>query len=474
MVAGTGRRVSEVAYLPLLTAVCIGGLLAPLNSTMIAVGLPAIRGDFSIGHAETAWLASSYLIAMAVMQPIGGRMGDQLGRSLVYRAGLVGFLVASLLAAISPNYILLMLFRTAQSLAGAVVIPNGLAMLRESVPGRRFGRSTGILSAASALAAAIGPLLGAFVLMVGSWRLLFLVNVPLVAIAFGLHSLLRYASQRPETAFRMDGPAALLFAGVLAALTLFLGSVRSGGSLLIASGLGGLLLLTAFTWRQRRSTQPIAEWALFRMRGFNGATFYILVNTLVMYTLLLTVPFYTEELQGRESIYGGAVLGLHAVCMAIGAPIGGRLSDGLGRRPPVVVSGLLLLVGSGFLALMVSEGMGFVLLAAPLAVIGIGLGMGHSAASAAAIETAPKRLAGGAAGTSSMMRWLGAVVGIALLGTILSTGDDAVPALSLFRAIFIVLTVSSGLACLFAMLVHTHAGRDERLEQEELPTVRVA
>lgn len=473
MAEGKAEQYTEVAYLPLLTAVCIGGLLAPLNSTMIAVGLPAIRDEFTIGHAEIAWLASVYLIAMAVTQPIGGRMGDQLGRSLVYRGGLAAFLVASLLAAVAPNYALLMVFRTAQSIAGAVVIPNGLAMLRESVPGRRFGRSTGILSTASALAAAIGPLLGALILTAGSWRLLFLVNLPLVAIAFGAHSFLRYASRRSEATFRLDVPGVLAFAVLLAVLTLFLGSLRSGGLLLAGPAIAGALLLAGFIWRQRQSRWPIAEWPLFRIRGFSGASSYILLNTLVMYTLLLTVPFFTEELQGRESIYGGAILGLHAICMAVGAPIGGRLSDGLGRRPPVVMSSLLLLGGSGFLAVAVSRDMGFALLAAPLAVIGIGLGMGHSAASAAAIEAAPRSLAGGAAGTSSMMRWLGAVLGIALLGTILNTGDDGAPGLALFRAVFLVLTAASAAACVFAMMVHRHAEGDEAAVGERPAVVRL-
>ena len=126
-------------YTLLVLTVSLGGILAPLNSTMLAVALPDLRRDFGISHAEIAWLVSAYLIAMAVSQPLGGRLGDQLGRARVFRAGLVLFLGFSLAAAAAPGFAWLIVFRTGQALVGAAVIPNGLAMLRESVP--KIGRA---------------------------------------------------------------------------------------------------------------------------------------------------------------------------------------------------------------------------------------------------------------------------------------------------------------------------------------------
>lgn len=461
----TRQNAQTVRYVPLLIAVCSGGILAPLNSTMLAVGLPSIREDFALGHAEIVWLASAYLIAMAVTQPIGGRMGDQLGRSLVYRAGLIGFLVTSLLAAAAPSYALLMVFRTAQSVAGAVIIPNGLAMLRESLDSNRLGRSTGALAGASAFAAALGPLLGALVLEAGSWRLLFLASVPLVAVAFGTHTLLGYRSGSGRSAFRLDIAGALNFAAILAAGTFFIGSLRSGGErAALLSAAAVLVLLAIFVPLQARGKAGIAEWRLFKNRGFSGATFYILLNTLVMYTLLLTMPFYIEELQGRASLYTGIVLGVHAIFTAIGAPAGGRLADAFGRRLPILLSGVILVCSCGLLAASITRDTALDLLLMPLVAIGFGLGMGQGAASAAAIEAAPRSLAGSAAGTSSMARWLGGVLGIALLGTILNT-SDAAPPLYLFRWIFVILTAASGLACVFALMVHKRPPVHEAAEQ---------
>ncbi len=148
-------------YWLLLTTVALGNVLAPLNSTLLAVALPEIRNDFHLSHAEIGWLVSGYLIAMAVAQPIGGDLSDRLGRRRVLRFGLIGFLVLSLAAAAAPNFWLLIAFRTAQAIVGAVVIPTGMAMVRESVPVRQLGKANGITGSLLSLAAATGPLLGA-------------------------------------------------------------------------------------------------------------------------------------------------------------------------------------------------------------------------------------------------------------------------------------------------------------------------
>jgi MFS family permease len=219
-----------VSYPLLLLTVSLGGILAPLNSTMLAVALPELRRDFDVGHAEIAWLVSAYLIAMAVAQPLGGRLGDQLGRVRVFRVGLVLFLALSLAAAAAPSYLLLIFFRTGQALVGASVIPNGFAMLRESVPMNRLGRSSGLTGSAMSIAAGVGPLLGAALLALGSWRYLFLVNVPLVLGTLYVLHLLDYRSTRERAKLSLDWPGALALGGVLALVTVLLNALRGNSS----------------------------------------------------------------------------------------------------------------------------------------------------------------------------------------------------------------------------------------------------
>jgi EmrB/QacA subfamily drug resistance transporter len=442
-------------YRLLLLTVCLGGVLAPLNSTMLAVALPELRRDFGVGHAEIAWLVSAYLIAMAVAQPLGGRLGDQLGRARVFRVGLVLFLVLSLAAAASPSYPLLIVFRTGQALVGAAVIPNGFAMLRESVPMNRLGRSSGTIGSVMSIAAATGPILGAALLALWSWRLLFLMNVPLVLGALLTLHLLNYQSDRPRLKVSLDWLGAGAFAGVLAVGTLLLSAPRSDASTgaLVAAVVAFVVLLVVFVRRQFSATTPIAEWRLFRIRSYAGATGYIMLSNLVMYTTILAVPFFVEEVQGGSNLTTGSLLGAVSIPVALLAPIGGRLSDGIGRRPPVLAGSVLVLAGVTALSFGISRDVPYAFLAGMLALLGVGLGLSTGPASAAAIESTPVEMAGAASGTNSMMRYVGSIIGAGVLGSILNT-NDAAPGIELFQLIFGVLVVMSVLAALCATFVH--------------------
>jgi len=443
------------SYTLLVVTVSLGGILAPLNSTMLAVALPDLRRDFGIGHAEIAWLVSAYLIAMAVAQPLGGRLGDQLGRARVFRAGLVLFLALSLAAAASPGYAWLIAFRTGQALVGAAVIPNGLAMLRESVPLNRLGRSGGTTGAAMSTAAAVGPLLGAGLLGLGSWRLLFLMNVPLVV--FALLALYRLApsSDRARGRVSLDWLGAGAFAGLLILITVLLNALRgdAGVFILVIAAVAFPLLLLGFLRQQFSTGTPIAEWRLFRIRSYAGATAYILLSNLVMYTIILAVPFFVREVQGKGSFTAGTLLGAVSVPVALIAPIGGLISDEAGRRPPIVGGSVLVVAGVTALLFGISSDTPYLFLASVLFVIGVGLGFSVGPASAAAIESTPADLAGTAAGTNSMMRYVGSIIGAGILGSVLNT-NEAAPEVGLFRLIFAVLVVVAVLGALSSLLVH--------------------
>jgi len=451
----------------LLLTVCLGGILAPINSTMLVVALPSLRRDFDVGHAEIAWLVSAYLIAMAVAQPLGGRLGDQLGRARVLRVGLLCFLVLSLAAAAAPSYLLLILFRTGQALVGAAVIPNGFAMLRESVPLNRLGRSSGTIGSVMSIAAATGPILGAALLALWSWRLLFLMNVPLVLGALLTLQLLQYQSHRPPVRVSLDWIGAVAFAGVLAVGTVLLNSLRAGteAPLAIAAVVAFPAFLALFVRRQFSATTPIAEWRLFRIRSYAGATGYIMLSNLVMYTTILAVPFFVEEVQGKSNLTTGSLLGALSIPVALLAPIGGRVSDEVGRRPPIIAGSVLVTMGATALLFGISRDVPYVYLAGVLALLGVGLGLSTGPASAAAIESTPAEMAGAASGTNSMMRYVGSIIGAGVLGSILNT-NDAAPGIDLFRLIFGVLVGMSLLAALCSLLVHRFPARQAELREE--------
>ena len=459
-------------YPLLLLTVALGGILAPLNSTMITVALPELRRDFDIGHAEIGWLVSAYLIAMAVAQPLGGRLGDQLGRARVFRLGLAAFLAFSLAAAFSPTFPVLMALRTGQALVGAAIMPNGIAMLRESVSPDRLGRSNGLIGSALSFSAAVGPLLGAGLLAAGSWRLLFLMNAPVVLVALFCLTLLAYpeAAERPR--FALDWAGAAAFGALLVSLTVVLNSL-GGGAIGAAAGVAGLLVFGAvFVHRQNTSPTPIVEWRLFLNRSYAGATAYILLANLVMYTTLLTVPFFIEEVQGKGSGTTGTLLGAMSILMAVLSPVGGRLSDALGRRLPALAGGGFMLLGVTLLLGGIDAGSPYLFLAACLAVLGIGMGLSFGAAQTAAVEAAPRELAGAAAGANSMMRYLGSITGVGILGAVL-TADGGAPGIELFRVIFGVLAGMSVLAVLASLFIHRYVGGEEMPEPAPAGPARV-
>ena len=169
-----------------LIAVALGALLAPLNSTMIAVALPDIVDDFDTTIGTVGWLVTSYLLALAVVQPVAGKLGDRHGRRGFVLGGLAVFGLASLGAALAPSLGFLIAFRVLQAVSGAVVFPNGAGLIRELVPADRRGGAFGIVGGSIALAAGLGPLIGGVLVGAGGWRAIFFVNIPFVAVALAI------------------------------------------------------------------------------------------------------------------------------------------------------------------------------------------------------------------------------------------------------------------------------------------------
>ena len=445
----------------LLAAVALGGLLAPLNSTMIAVALPDIRSEFALSHGAIAWLVSSYLITMAVAQPVAGSLGDQLGRERIFRVALVAFLAFSLGATLAPSFESLVALRTGQAVAGAALIPNGMAMLRAVVPPRRLGRVNGLFGSAMAVSAASGPLIGAALLDASSWRLLFLLNVPAVGLALLLHARLRYRDDVAVGRVEIDWAGAALLAAMLTGITWLLAAFNgeAGGAATAAVSAGVLITSVAFVRRQVVGRVAVAPWGLFRRRSFAAANGYIMLSYLVMYTALLTIPFFIREVQEGGHARIGLLLGAMSFLMAALAPLSGRLSDAVGRRGPAVAGAVLALAGALLLVTGIDAGVSFATLAGALALLGAGIGLGTGAATTAAIESVPRALAGSAAGTNSMMRYIGSIAGVGVIAGLLG-GGEPVPSVEVFRAIFAVVASMALVAVISATAIHTRVGDD--------------
>lgn len=414
----------------LLLAIALGTTLAPINSTMIAVALPNIQSDLGVSVSQTAWLVTLYLVAMAVGQPIGGRLGDLFGRRRVYLAGLLWFGIASGACAFAPNLEVLIVFRTQQALAGALVFPNGVAMLRQAVPAERRGSAFGMVGMVTSLAAAIGPPMGGALVHAFDWRAIFWVNLPIIALAFWLNW--RYLPGREGIEQRrpaFDKLGSLLFALTLGAFIVIPTTIRTDQ---VLAGLGAAMVSIGcgigFVLWELRNAHPVVDVRLFANQAFSAACASIALSNLVMYTTLLALPLYMDHVrQDNERVIGLTLTALSALA-AIWGLLGGRITDNRGKWLPAVAGAIALFTGAALLAGTFDvERLWPAILA--LAIMGTGLGVQSAAVQTAAVEAAPVAKVGSAAGVYSTSRYMGSVIGATILAVVFASdpkpGDSA-------------------------------------------------
>lgn len=421
-----------------------GGMLVPLNSTMIAVAIPNIGDQLGASVSQTGWLVTAYLITMAALPPITGKLGDRYGRRPFLLGGYALFAAASVGAALAPDIWTLITARSGQALAGAVIFPNGTALLREIVAEERRGARFGLLGSSIAFGAAVGPPLGGVLVEIGGWPAIFWVNLPIVAVLLAV-AWRTIPGDRPIRApQRFDVLGAGLLAAVLAGgawLLTRLGAVRASVAMTIGAAL--VMGFALFLRREFVTSDPIVQPRFFRRRGFAAATGGIALSNVAMYALLLAVPLLLDERPGWTEAHIGLVLMSMSVGMVILAPVGGRLSDRLGRRTPALIGMTLLSVGVTTLAVagpQIAAGR----LVLTLVVSGIGLGLGSGSLQTAAVETIEVEHAGMAAAASSTARYVGSIVGAAVLAGLVSSGDG-------FRSLFWMMSLSAVVAVVLAV-----------------------
>ncbi|HEU0336291.1 MAG TPA: MFS transporter [Gaiellaceae bacterium] len=455
-----GRSRGDVG---IVLTVVLGTMLVPLNSTMIAVAVPELIDAFDASLGSVGWLVTGYLIAMASLQPVGGNLGDRFGRRPVLLGGLAWFAVASLGAALAPDLPLLIVFRIQQAVAGALVFPNGLALLREIAPPGRLGRRLGLIMGALPLAAAVGPLLAGVLLAVGDWRAIFLVNLVLVVppLVLGVRYLPRSRPAGIQGRFDIAGASLLAVFLVAAAWTLNRGVTRSDGifALAVATAAGML-----FALQELRHPRPVVELRLFRNPQFVAANVGVALSNLAMYVTLFALPLVLA----RRGGWTGAQIGLVLATMTLtttmfaSSPLGGRAADRLGARLPAT-AGLALMTGCLVpLAFAGPELSGGAIIAA-LVGVGSGLGLATVPLQVAALEAVDVSRSGSVSGMFSTSRYLGSIAGISLLAGALQPVAGGGGG---FRALFTVVAAAAAASAAAAFLLPGRADGtvDDRAE----------
>ena len=408
-------------------AVALGNLLVPLNSTMIVVALPLIGRDLGADRVTLAWLITSYLIAMAALQPIAGRLGDRFGRRRLLLGALVYFIVASVGCAFAPNLLVLVLFRLQQAIAAAAVVPNSLALLRGSSVEGRAGAYFGISGATTSIGAAIGPLIGGLLSAI-DWRLIFLVNLPLAGLALAVAWRSLPAGDPPRRTAQADVTGAVAL-GVLLSLAAWTLTEAGSSAPALTIGLLGAVAIgaVAFVRYESRHADAALPPFLFTVRAFTGANLTIALSNLALYGTFLAVPVILAGSGPDATIRGGIAISAQSVAMIVLSPVSGALVDRFGARWPTALGGLLIAVGLAILGFS-GHASDFGVLLICLPITGAGVALTFPATRIAALDAVPARYAALASGVTSSSRYFGGMIGALVAGLALVEVTEATAA----------------------------------------------
>jgi EmrB/QacA subfamily drug resistance transporter len=442
-VSGRGRPRSGTGT---LAATVLGSSLAFIDGSVVNVALRAIEHDLASSGASGAsigWLINAYLLTLGALVLVGGVAGDRYGRKRMFLAGIAVFTAASLACALAPGFGWLLAARALQGIGSALLVPASLALLGAAFTGEARGRAVGTWAAASAVAGAIGPLVGGWLVDVVGWRAIFLVNLPLAAAAAWLG--VRYVDEsRNADAAPLDLVGAALATLGLGLLTFGLttlaahgggGAAHAGG----AAGLGGtsagvaaiaagVAALVAFVFVEarggRRAMMPLA---LFGTRAFVGLTLLTLCLYAAMSGMVVLLPYLLIATAGWSATAAGAALVPLSVAMGLGSRAAGKLGERVGTRVLLTIGPLV--VAAGF-ALFLRVGGADVRYASDvlpaLVVVACGLTLSVAPLTSAVIAAVDPAHVGSASGFNNATSRVAGLLATALLGYVLAS-DAAGP-----------------------------------------------
>ncbi|HEX3783894.1 MAG TPA: MFS transporter [Pseudonocardiaceae bacterium] len=404
-------------------ALCLGYFMVILDNTIVNVAIPALHADLRAGVAGLQWVVDGYLLMFAAGLLTGGALADRVGARKIFQLGLGVFVVASAGCGLAPSTAVLVIARLVQGAGAALSVPASLALLRAAFPDSSArARAIGVWGGIAGLAAATGPILGGVLVSAASWRLVFFVNLPIGLLAMALTA--RYVPAAPGRPSKLDPPAQLTGVLALAALTFALIQGGHGGlTPLVAVAIGVFVAATiAFVLIERRVAAPMLPLGLFGDATFTGGAVVGLLINLGFYGELFVLNLYFQQQLHYSALIAGVALLPQMAVVATGSALSGRFTARTGGPRATMLIGLLV-GGAGLLGLMAAGAhTGYPVLIVPLLAAGFGMSFTMPAATTAVVEAVPPERAGLASGVVNAARQVGGVVGIALLGVLVS-GD---------------------------------------------------
>jgi EmrB/QacA subfamily drug resistance transporter len=403
-----------------LGAMCFALFMIMLDNTVVNVALPSIQKDLGASISGLEWTINGYTLSFAVLLATGGRLGDIFGRRRMFLAGVVIFALSSATAGFAASETALVLSRVVQGVGASLMMPGTLSIITDAFPAHERGKAMGTWAGVSALALAVGPVLGGFLTEHVSWRAIFYINIP-VAVGAVLATTFAVRESRDTSVGReVDYPGVAVLTVGLTALVLALVEGNSWGwgstEILALFGLAAVAL-PAFVFVENRVRAPMVQFDLLGDRNFLGAVVVALIITFAMMGVFFFLALYMQDILGYSPLEAG-VRFLPTTLVIVGvAPIAGRASDRFGPRW-LIAGGLLVASASLFSFSRIAVDSSYPELLPAFMLLGLGISMTMSPMTSAAMNAVPVQKAGLASGILSMFRMVGGSLGVAITGAI--------------------------------------------------------
>jgi EmrB/QacA subfamily drug resistance transporter len=407
-----------------LAAVSFGLFMIMLDNTIVNVALPSIERSLHLKISELEWVVTGYALTFGALMLTGGKLADLLGRRSVFVAGLAVFTLSSLACGLAGSAGVLIAARVVQGIGAAMMNPATLSIITVTFPPRQRGTAIGIWAGVSALALAIGPLVGGVITERINWNWIFFINVPVGVV--GILAAFAFIDESRDTSHeqRPDVPGLASSALGLFALSYALIEANNygwtSGRILVAFAVAAASL-AAFVLLELHQRLPMLELGLFRNRGFAGANGVMLLVGLAMFGVFFYISLYVQQVLGYSPTQAGASFLPWTILIILIAPQAGRISDRIGPRP-LVAGGMVVLAGSLFWFSHLGVHESFWSLLPGMLLGGVGMGVAMAPVTAAAMSSVRADKAGVGSAVLNSMRQVGGSLGIAIMGAIVASG----------------------------------------------------